>query len=159
MPQRKDYDVYAGNQKVGEIWSEHPTKTEYEREIDRKIAINQHIRHEMGYLSESFYAKEKKMKRNGTIRVVIGAVIIIAAIIILIKFERNGWQDCILPSVLFGVGLALVKSDAIVSVTREDVYIDKEEIVKGVLWGVALFVGLVVWYYVGSFAKDFFGIG
>lgn len=158
MPQRKDYDVYAGNQKVGEIWSNHQDKSDYESHLNVIELGVQMDRHKRGAFSKSFYAKEKKMKRNGIIRAIVGVGAIIAAIFVIVKIERNGWQDCILPSALLGVGLALVKSGPITSYKKEDVYIDKEEIAKGFFWGVGLFVVLVAWCYIGSFAKDFFGI-
>ncbi|MBQ8027386.1 MAG: hypothetical protein IJ261_04645 [Clostridia bacterium] len=106
-----------------------------------------------------FYSKEKKMKRSGAIRRAIGVVLIIAAVAVLILLDRNSWVDCILPSVLFGVGLALYKSYPYVSMKKVDVYVYKEDVAKGLLGGMfGLFAVLVVICYAGIFMEKFFGV-
>ena len=68
MPQRKDYDVYAGNQKVGEIWSEHPTKTDYEVDlnIQKQVAdlYFEKAKEDKLTSTEWYKAKEAKMEKH-----------------------------------------------------------------------------------------------
>ncbi len=109
--------------------------------------------YEMGEFPSHFYAKEKKMKRSGSIRRAIGIILIVAALAIIVAMvilEKDGWKDCILPSVLFGVGLAFCRSYPYVSTKYAKVYVDGEDVAKGLFGGaIGMFIVLVILFYTG----------
>lgn len=114
--------------------------------------------YEMGSYPDWFYAKEKKMKRNGRIRTVFGVIFIVAAVAAFILLDRNNWVDCLIPSIPFGIGLALCKSNPYTSFKTQKIYVDKEDVAKGFFIGFpGIFIVLVVFCYAGKFFESFFG--
>ena len=121
MPQRKDYDVYAGNQKVGEIWSEHPTKTDYEVEMNvQKNIADLYFEKMEGYKNAStaeYKAKEAKMEKHYKIRMVIGVLIAVTFLIMAIINVINTINNTIImdslimlfvvPPIGFSIGVGL----------------------------------------------------
>lgn len=155
MPQRKDYDVYAGNQKVGEIWSEHPTKTAYEVEMNVKKNIADLYFEKMeGYKNastEQYKAKEAKMEKHYKIRMVIGVLIAIGSVIMAIltiinrKEMESFVSGFVIPSVSFGLGAGLFFS----MVAEPSSKRDKPHIE----WGMALgmFAGCTIVFFIVYF--------
>ena len=126
MPQRKTHDVYAGNQKVGEVWEHYDVFTEEERAAQRAKmivdAINADLRD--GYTRDTpeYKAGEKKAERNFKIRKALGIVAIIVALAIVVltittavsaKGISDPFSAFVIPAIIFGVGLGLTHSEAI----------------------------------------------
>ncbi|MBQ6931847.1 MAG: hypothetical protein IJN38_06925 [Clostridia bacterium] len=138
MPQRKDYDVYAGNQKVGEIWSEHPTKTDYEVDlnIQKQVAdlYFEKAKEDKLTSTEWYKAKEAKMEKHYKIRQVIGVLLIIASLIMAVMNVINTINNTILmdslimlfivPPVVFSLGVGLRCTDVITNTSKGTPSID-----------------------------------
>ncbi|MBQ2965138.1 MAG: hypothetical protein IJE14_10820 [Clostridia bacterium] len=154
MPQRKDYDVYAGNQKVGEIWSEHPTKTDYEVDlnIQKQVAdlYFEKAKEDKLTSTEWYKAKEAKMEKHYKIRQVIGVLIAVGSVImaILTFINRKEMESFVsifvTPSVGFGLGRGLFYTDIVPNMRSGKPRID---------WGVALgmFAGSTVIFFIVYF--------
>lgn len=138
MPQRKDYDVYAGNQKVGEIWSEHPTKTDYEVDlnIQKQVAdlYFEKAKEDKLTSTEWYKAKEAKMEKHYKIRQIIGVLLIIASLIMAVMNVINTINNTILmdslimlfivPPVVFSLGVGLRCTDVITNTSKGTPSID-----------------------------------
>ena len=119
MPQRKDYDVYAGNQKVGEIWSNHPTKSDYESELNMKMMVCDTILSDLQQSAweetDGYKSAKKKKDAKYKIRKIIGYIMMLGAFLyIAIMFFLNITDSGLLfvgvPAIMFGVGLGLRNS-------------------------------------------------
>ena len=138
MPQRKDFDVYSGNQKVGEIWSNHPTKTDYETDlnIQKQVADLYFEKTKADKIASTskYKAKEEKMKKHYIIRQVIGIILIIASLIMAVMNVINTINNTILmdslimlfivPPVVFSLGVGLRCTDVITNTSKGTPSID-----------------------------------
>lgn len=95
--------------------------------------------------SEASY--EKKSGGWYALRCVIGIVIVLVGLYVTFKFKQTGWEECILPSVLIGIGAGFIKSINLGSAYG----IDKGGIAKGFFgWGIGWFVVMVVFNFIGK---------
>ena len=126
MPQRKTHDVYADNQKVGEVWEHYDVFTEEERAEKRQKEILDlyHAKTETYRITETaeYKTKEERAKRNFKIRKTIGVLAIIAALAIAVltittavsaKGISDPFSAFVIPAIICGVGLGLTHSEAI----------------------------------------------
>lgn len=156
MPQRKTHDVYAGNQKVGEVWEHYDVFTEEERAAKRAKMIADMILDDLNkdqiYNSEAYQNQKKKLDRTYKVRKVIGIVVVIVslglAVLNVINFKSFGDNIAIFfipPAVVFGLGMGLIKSEPIMNEKKRLPVVDW----GGVLLKILLFgVVFLVLYFV-----------
>ncbi len=163
MPQRKDYDVYSGNQKVGEIWSEHPTKSDYESDLNMQIQMVDYYFDRKAtwelHNNPEYKAKAAKLEKLCKVVRVIAVFLIIASVILavmnIINREKidSFLMFLIQPTVLFGLGMGLRYFDIDSGAKSTKPKIDW----KGVFfmfaaWGVAF---LVIYFLVACVLMKF----
>ena len=142
MPQRKTHDVYAGNQKVGEIWESYSGKTSYEAEMGVKIGAIDLIRAEGTIRTDEKLRKRyEKMKRNYKIRKIIGCLLRAFSVISAFAFVPMARAD----KISFEAGVIIVGAlgAAAVSLLFSAPYNDKKKIKTVIPWG-SVFGGLIV---------------
>lgn len=125
MPQKKDYDVYLGNQKVGEVWSHHDTKSEYEREMgfQKEVADLYFAKRESQAVKSTtaYQTKEARIKKNFKIRKIIGIIFMILAVgvpittMLFFKNDMSEFTTFFLPAIIFGIGTGLTHTEATIS--------------------------------------------
>ncbi|MBQ8575774.1 MAG: hypothetical protein IJ447_07005 [Clostridia bacterium] len=161
MPQRKEYDVYAGNQKVGEVWGHYDVFTEAERAEKRAKMVADLIMDDLAKDrirdTEQYKAKEAKAERNFKIRKTIGMICVIASIalaVISVVFNNEIKSDSFLlrfvvPSIVFGLGIGLKYTDVEVNVKKRKPVIS---------WGDAfyMFGGCGIGFFIADFIISFF---
>lgn len=161
MPQRKDYDVYSGNHKVGEIWSNHPVKSDYETDLNIKQEVVDLYFKKMKANSikstDKYQEKLKKMEKAYKVREAIGWVFTISAIplAILVMLAFNSLPEdfaliaFIIPPIIFALGAGLRYSD-IEANTRKGL--------PQISWGsaIGMFFGFGFFFLIADFLITFF---
>lgn len=122
MAQRKTHDVYAGNQKVGEVWENYDLFTPAEREAKKQKMIADMILKDLeeGRLrdTDDYKSKEAKAERNFKIRKALGIIFVLVAIGLIVFSLVNPQSEYMseytlffLPPIFFGIGMGLTHSD------------------------------------------------
>lgn len=156
MPQRKEYDVYSGNQKVGEVWGHYDNKTPSEADMNIKIAACDLIRAQaMVDTDEKLIKKKKRMTISYIVRAVIGAVMLIAIFITMNKLGSDSfrgsltdiWEN-VLPFAISGaISVSLIASCPTLNVKKCDTSINWLYTFAGLIFG---FIGVIlfawIWY-------------
>lgn len=151
MPQRKDYDVYSGNQKIGEIWSDHPVKSDYETDLNIQIETVNHyfkkkaawnIENTSEYQTEAA-KKEKMYKVRKAVGILFIAISLITAVMNVFNHSQmeNMFTTFVIPAIIFGFGVGLLNSDIITSTKRKKPVIDwKAALCSFALGGIGFFI-------------------
>ncbi len=156
MPQRKEYDVYSGNQKVGEVWGHYDNKTPSEADMNIKIAACNLIRAEAEVATdEKKIKKKKRMTVNYIVRAVIGAVVLIVIFTTMNKLGSDSfrgsltdiWEN-ILPFAIPGaIAVSFITSTPTLNIKKCDTSINWAAAFSGLIFG---FIGVIlfawIWY-------------
>lgn len=154
MPQRKEYDVYSGNQKVGEIWGHYDNKTPSEADMNIKIEVCDLIRAEaMVATDEKLKKKKKRMTITYIVRAVIGAVILIVTVINMNKLGAEAFRGSIfdiwenvLPFAISGaISVMLIASCPTLNIKKCDTSINWINTFAGLIFG---FIGVVLFAWI-----------
>lgn len=89
--------------------------------------------------------EQSKMNIWYALRCVLGIIAVIAGLYITFKFKQTGWEECIIPSLLIGVGAGLIKSYSL-----QGHGIDIEEVGKGFFIALGWFAVMVVINFIGK---------
>lgn len=172
MPQRKTHDVYAGNQKVGEVWEHYDNKSSLEAEMNvrisaAKMVLRESLAQDAIDNNQKLKKKQERMKRNYKFRDVLGIVFYVIAIIIAVVFFMMMFANpatifdkipmiyfYFIPSLVFAFGGGLRASMPEVNTKRKKPQID---------WGgvFTLFFGygagfLIAYFLITMFIRNFF---
>ena len=155
MPKRKEYDVYSGNQKIGEVWGEYDVFTPAERAEKRAKMMAERILDDLEKdrirNTDSYRKKEAKADRNYKIRKVIGIFAIVVALfmavlnIINLQNAINMFISFIMPTILFGLGISFIYS--------QPYEVNKKKGKPDCDWAGSLYMGF--WCGVGFLIVDF----
>ncbi len=135
MAQRKTHDVYAGNQKVGEVWETYDLFTPAEREAKRQKMIADMILKDLDKDrlrdTAEYKKKEARAERNFKIRKILGIISIIGAIGLIVFSLVNPQSEYMseyslffIPPVLFGIGMGLTHSASEINTKKKRPTID-----------------------------------
>lgn len=130
MAQRKTHDVYAGNQKVGEVWENYDLFTPAEREAKKQKMIADMILEDLEKDrlrgTDDYKSKKAKAERNFKIRKVLGIIAILGAIGMIVASLVNPQSEYMseytlffLPPIAFGIGMGLTHSEAELNLNKK----------------------------------------
>ncbi len=123
MAQRKTHDVYAGNQKVGEVWENYDVFTPAERAEQKAKRMAEWIKKDLDESrlmgTAEYKKKEAKAERSFKIRKALGIISILGAIGMIVASLVNPQSEYMseytlffLPPIAFGIGMGLTHSKA-----------------------------------------------
>ena len=151
MPQRKTHDVYAGNQKVGEIWESYSGKTSYEAEMGVKIGAIDLIRANATISTDEKLSKRRKrIWITYIIRAIIGGVLLLVSLYMAYKLvfevraDTIAFKDAVLKvGILGAIGGSLAFSSPEDDVKKLKTVVPCYKFFVGLIGG---FIGTVLFH-------------
>ena len=151
MPQRKTHDVYAGNQKVGEIWESYSGKTSYEAEMGVKIGAIDLIRANATISTDEKLSKRRKrIWITYIIRAIIGGVLLLVSLYMAYKLvfevraDTIAFKDAVLKvGILGAIGGSLAFSSPEDDVKKLKTVVPWYKFFVGLIGG---FIGTVLFH-------------